>query len=340
MITKKLFEVYNGKELYAYTISDSIQVTVLTLGATVTSILVPSNTGELVDVALGMKDAESLLNSGSYMGAVVGRCANRIAGGVFRLGGKQYQVTQNDGVNSLHGGDSGFNTKVFEVTAVDERANSVVLRAVLQHFEDGYPANLALQVKYTVKENSLIIDYLAKSNNDTLCNVTNHTYFNLNGEGNGNALDNMLQINAENYLKVDESLIPTKPSSVRGTPLDFRRVKPIGKDMRLDFSQLNNAKGYDHCFCLDGEHAATAYSTKTGVQLDVYTDMPGLQFYSGNFLNGQVGKSVYGKHAGFCLETEYYPNAINRTDCAKPILRKGEQFHSQTRYVFSTRRQS
>ena len=338
MIAKKLFEVYNGQELYAYTLTDNISVTILTLGATVLSLRVPDKTGAKVDVALGMTDAKSLLTNGAYMGAVVGRCANRIAGGTFTLNGKRYQVTQNNGANSLHGGAHGFNTKVFEAIEVDENANSITLRAKLTDGEDGYPANIVMLVKYTVSGSSLVIDYYAESDGDTICNPTNHAYFNLNGESDGNVLDNVLFINAASFLPVDDNLIPTERVPVQGTPFDFRVAKPIGRDIAEHHNQLQIAGGYDHNFCLDSEHAATVYSTKSGVQLDVYTDMPGVQLYTGNFLAMEKGKSVYGKRSGFCLETQFYPNAINRDDCAQPVLKKGEKFHSQTKYVFSVKK--
>ena len=335
MITKKQFEVYNGKQLYAYTLTDEIEVTVLTLGATVLSLRVPDKNGNIVDVALGMTDVQSLLNNGAYMGAVVGRCANRIAGGKFTLNGKHYQVTKNDGANSLHGGARGANSKVFEVDKVDQRANSLTLHTVLGDGEDGYPANLELRVKYTVSGSGLEIDYYAESDGDTLCNPTNHAYFNLNGESDGNALDNILQVNADSFLLIGDDFIPTERVSVCATPFDFRVAKTIGRDIASQDKQLMIARGYDHCFCLNNKHACMAGSKKTGIKLDVYTDMPGMQLYTGNFLNGEQGKSFYGKHAGFCLETQFYPNAINRNDCAQPILKKGEKFHSQTKYVFS-----
>lgn len=337
MIAKKLFEVYNGQELYAYTLTDNISVTILTLGATVLSMRVPDKTGAKVDVALGMTDANSLLTNGAYMGAVVGRCANRIAGGTFTLNGKRYHITQNNGANSLHGGAHGFNTKVFEVAELNELANSITLRAKLTDGEDGYPANIVMLVKYTVSGSSLVIDYYAESDGDTICNPTNHAYFNLNGESDGNVLDNVLYINAASFLPVDNNLIPTERVSVQGTPFDFRVAKPIGRDIAEQHNQLQIAGGYDHNFCLDSEHAATVCSTKSGVQLDVYTDMPGVQLYTGNFL-ATKGKSVYGKRSGFCLETQCYPNAINRDDCAQPVLKKGEKFHSQTKYVFSVKK--
>ena len=335
MITKKLHEIYNGSELYAYTLTDTISVTVLTLGATVLSLQVPNKSGALVDVALGMTNAHSLLNEVKYMGAVVGRCANRIAGGRFSLNGVSYQVTVNNGANSLHGGEHGVHSKVFDVVQVDEQSNSITLKTQLPDGEDGYPANLVLYVKYTVSGSSLAIDYYAESDGDTLCNPTNHAYFNLNGESDGSILDNVLYINADSFLSVGQDLIPTERSTVSGTPFDFRAPKPIGKDIDQDDAQIRIGQGYDHCYCLNGEHAATAVSLKTGIQMDVYTDMSGMQLYTANYLTGKAGKSRYAKRSGFCLETQYFPNAINRDDCAQPILKKGEKFHSQTRYVFS-----
>ena len=335
MIKTRPFEVFDGQQLYAYTLSDKIQVTVLTLGATVLSLRVPDKTESYVDVALGVTDVKSLITNGAYMGAVVGRCANRIAGGAFTLNGKSYQLTQNDGVNSLHGGKSGFNSKVFEVVEVNERENSITLHSTVIDGEDGYPANMRLWVKYTVSGSSLVIDYFAESDGDTLCNPTNHTYFNLNGESDGSVLDNVLFVNADSFLQVGQDLIPAERTSVKGTPFDFCAPKPIGKDIAASDTQLKIAGGYDHCFCLNGEHAATAYSKKSGVKMDVFTDMPGMQLYTGNFLDNVKGKSVYGHNSGFCLETQFYPNAVNRDDCVKPILKQGRGFHSQTRYVFS-----
>lgn len=336
MITKKLFDNYCGKDIYAYTLTDTIQVTIVTLGATVISLCVPDKNGVLVDVALGLTDAFTLLHSGSYMGAVVGRCANRIAGGRFMLDGKIYQLTQNNGVNSLHGGANGFNARIFDVVKVDERENSITLQTELPAGCDGYPAKVKLSVKYTVS-NGLTIDYYGESDGNTLLNPTNHAYFNLNGESDGSILDNVLYINADSYLQIDETLIPTNRAGVSGTPFDFLTAKPIGRDIGSNDEQLRIANGYDHCFCLNGERAATAYSLKTGVQMDVYTDMSGMQLYTANFLANEAGKSVYNKRSGFCLETQFYPNAINRDDCAQPILKKGDKFHSQTKYVFSVK---
>ena len=334
MITKKFFDKYHGEDIYAYTISDGIEVTVCTLGATVLAIKVPDRNGVMTDVVLGMTNARDMIEKGDYMGAVVGRCANRIDNGIFSLNGKEYHLVKNDGNAHLHGGNVGFNQKVFDATV---EGNSLILTTQSPDGDEGYPANLALTVKYTVAGSNgklLRIEYFAQSDADTLFNPTNHTYFNLNGESDGSIDDNVVKIVADSYLQVNEDLIPTLRASVKDTPFDFRRAKPIGKDIEQDCEQLKIAGGYDHSFCLKGPYAASAYSTKTGIALTVSTTAPAMQFYTGNFLDGKVGKSAYGKRSGFCLETQFYPNAINRDDCAKPILKRGQNFYSCTRYLF------
>ena len=332
MVSKKLFDKYNGKDVYAYTIADEIEVTVCTLGATILSLKVPTNSGEMVDVVLGMTNARDVIDKGDYMGAVVGRCANRIAKGRFSLNGVEYRLAQNNGNAHLHGGVVGFNCKVYDAT-VD--GNTLTLTTTSHDGEEGYPGNLALTVKYTVGGSTLKIEYFAQSDKDTLFNPTNHAYFNLNGESDGSILDNYVKINANKYLQIDDDLIPTVCASVEGTPFDFRELKPIGKDIDdATDPQLKIAGGYDHNFCLTAHHAALAYSPKTDVIMNVFTDMKGVQLYTGNFLTGNVGKSQYNKRSGFCLETQFYPNAINRDDCEKPILKAGQEFHSQTLFSF------
>lgn len=334
MITKKFFDKYNGNDVYAYTITGGIEVTVCTLGATVLAIKVPDRNGAMVDVALGMTNARDMIEKGDYMGAVVGRCANRIANGEFSLNGAKYHLAKNNGKAHLHGGVVGFNQKVFDA---EVRGNSLILTATSSDGDEGYPGNLTLTVKYTVAGSSgklLRIEYFAQSDTDTLFNPTNHTYFNLNGESDGSIEDNVVKIVADGYLQIDGDLIPTVQASVKGTPFDFRVAKPIGKDIVADDEQLRIAGGYDHSFCLKGPYAASAYSPKTGIALTVSTTAPAMQFYTGNFLSGNVGKSRYGKRSGFCLETQFYPNAINRDDCAKPILYAGQNFYSCTRYLF------
>lgn len=337
MIVQQKFDTYKGREITAYLLSDKIDVLVCNFGATVLSIKVPDSNGNKVDVALNMTNVADIIEHGDYMGAVVGRCGNRIEDGRFTLNGETYQLAKNDhGVAHLHGGDVGFNQKIFNVT-VDEATNSVLMEYVSPDGEEGYPGTLKFGVRYTVKGSSLAIDYYGECDKDTVLNPTNHTYFNLNGEDDGSILDNVLQIRADSYLEVNKYLIPVKKSAVAGTPFDFNEPKAIGDDIEEDFEQLLIAGGYDHNYCLNDYNAATVYSPGTGICMDVFTDCCGMQFYTGNFLEGQTGKSTYEANSGFCLETQYYPNAINikNEEVEKPILRAGDKFHSRTQYVFS-----
>ncbi len=332
MITHQFFEKYNGKDTYLYLLSDKIDVIVCTLGATILSVRVPDRFGNKTDVVLGMTNPDDIVNKGDYMGAVIGRCANRIADGRFTLNDVIYQLAQNNGASHLHGGENGFDKKVFNAS-VD--GNSLILETTSPDGDEGYPGTLKMGVKYTVHGSTLAIEYFGESDKDTVFNPTNHLYFNLNGEEDGNILDNVLQINADSYLEVDQNLIPTVKSPVANTPFDFTQAKPIGQNIDDNDMQLRLVGGYDHNFCLEDNLAATVYSVKSGICMDVFTDCCGMQLYSGNFLKGQEGKSVYNKRSGFCLETQFYPNAINRDDCLKPILKAGDKYHSSTQYVFT-----
>lgn len=335
MITQQRFDTYKGKEITVFKLSDKIDVLVCNFGATILSIKVPDSSGNKVDVALSMTNIADIVDHGEYMGATIGRCGNRIEDGRFTLNGVTHQLAKNDhGFAHLHGGDVGFDKKVFKATA---DADSVLMEYVSPDGEEGYPGTLKFAVRFTVKGSSLAIDYYGECDKDTVFNPTNHTYFNLNGEDDGSILDNVLQIRADSYLEVNKHLIPVKKSSVAGTPFDFTEPKAIGEDIEEDFEQLLIAGGYDHNYCLSDYNAATVYSPNTGICMDVFTDCCGMQFYTGNFLEGQEGKSTYESNAGFCLETQYYPNAINiaNEEIEKPILRKGDKFHSRTEYVFS-----
>lgn len=335
MITVKPMGSVEGKDVFLYTLQQGISVDISSYGATITAIRVPDKCGNTVDVALGSADLQQLTQAGSYMGAVVGRCGNRIADGKFTLEGKEYSLAKNDGGKAhLHGGNVGFNKKVFSART---EGNSVYFSLHSPDGEENYPSALDLTVKYTVSGFGLTIEYFAQSDGTTLCNPTNHAYFNLNGESDGSILDNVVTLNADSFLAVDKCLIPTEEKSVKGTPFDFTQPKPIGKDINCDDAQLKTAGGYDHNFCLKGSHAATVYSPKTGIVMDCYTDRPGIQFYSGNFLNGEQGKSLYAKRSGFCLETQLYPDAVNHPKWQSPILKKGENFYTKTQYLFSVK---
>lgn len=335
MINKSIFDNYNGQEIYKYTLSDDkLQADVITFGATVTALRV--NTGDKwVDVALGFKSVTDQIAKGDYMGAIAGRCANRIEDGKFTLNGVQYQLATNNGTNHLHGGMEGFDKKIYSDSTEEGK---LLLRYYSKDGDQGYCGNVDFTVIYSVEDGALNIEYRVVSDKDTLFNVTNHLYFNLNGESDGSILDNMLSINADSYTPDKPNLIPTgELASVAGTPFDFTVFKAIGQDINADDEQLKIAGGFDHNFCLNSNHAATAYSVKTDIVMDVYTDLPGVQFYSGNFLSGNVGKSCYKRNSGFCLETQKYPNAINQPNFPSVVLKAGEKFVSKTSYRFTLR---
>lgn len=286
-----------------------------------------------VDIVLGFNSVEDYNKSGCYAGATVGRVANRIAKGKFTLNGKEYLLNTNNGENHLHGGKEGFDKKPFKV--LEQTDNSVTMEYVSSDGEEYYPGNLKFTVKFTVENNSLLMEYEAISDKDTLWCPTNHAYFNLDGEGNGDCLGNMLQLNADYYTTVDCGLIPTgEKRAVKGTAFDFTKLKRIGE--AIGSNELKVTLGYDHNYILNGEHAAHAESEITGIKMDVYTDMPCLQFYSGGQLNNVKGKSgIYNRYAGFCLEPQFCPNAINMNGFDKPILKKGEGKKHYIKYVIS-----
>ena len=285
-----------------------------------------------VDIVLGFNSVEDYNKSGSYAGATIGRVANRIAGGKFTLNGKEYKLNTNNGKNHLHGGNEGFDKKPFTVS--EQTDNSATLRYESAADEEGYPGNLKFTVKFTVEDDSFLIEYEAVSDKDTLWCPTNHTYFNLDGEHNGDCLSNMLEINADYYTPVDGGLVPTgEKRAVKNTPFDFTNLKAIGKEMSAE--ELQATLGYDHNYILNGEHAVHAESAKTGIKMDVYTDLPCLQFYSGGQFNNVKGKNgVYSKHAGFCLEPQFCPNAINMQGFGKPILIVNKIAKHYIRYKF------
>jgi len=335
MVKKRLFDTFDGKDIYEYTIVGDITVCLITLGARIMNIYAPDKSGNAVDVALNMVSAKDVLEKSDYMGATIGRCGNRIGQGSFEIGGKKYEIWHTDGAAHLHGGRVGFDKKIFSAE-VDEEGNGVTMRYTSPDGEEGYPGQVDLAVRFTVDGAKLIIEYFATAGKDTVLNLTNHAYFNMNGESDGSILDNVLQLNAYAYLPTDKLLIPTgEVKPVDGTPFDFRVAKPIGKDIESDDIDLKTAGGYDHNFCLSDEHFATVYSTKTGIKMDCYTDRPGVQFYAGNFLVGNKGKSVYGKRSGFCLETQVFPDAVHHPEWVSPILKKGENYYTKTVYAFS-----
>ncbi len=315
---RKLYDSIDGKDVFIYTIANkTIEADICEVGARLNALKING-----VDIVLGFNSVGDYLQSGAYIGATIGRVANRIADGKFVLDGKAYELNKNDGANHLHGGNNGFDKKRFSV--VEQTENSVTMQYISADGEEGYPGNLEFTVVFTVEDNALNIEFTAKSDKDTLWCPTNHAYFNLDGETDGDCRENLLILNADCYTPVREGLIPTgEKRKVIGTPFDFTKIKRIGRD--FDSEHLQSTQGYDHNFILNGEHAAHVESVKTGIQMDVYTDMPCMQVYTGGMLYNCNGKSrVYNKWAGFCLEPQFCPNAVNSIGFDMPILKAGE----------------
>ena len=351
-ITSKPFGMANGRPVRLYTLTNShgMTVKITNFGGTVTSILVPDRRGRMGDVALGYDTLPHYAKNlgGTYFGALIGRYGNRIAKGKFVLDGTTYHVPVNNGPNSLHGGKHGFNLKVWTARPFHSRDGvGLYLTYLSRNGEEGYPGDLRVRVAYVLTNNNALgILYSARTDKDTIVNLTNHTYFNLNGAGNGTVLDQQMMINADRYTPIDKTSIPLGPlAPVADTPFDFRRPHPIGERISADNTQLKNGAGYDHNFVLNqpGKQmilAARAYAPKTGRVLSVYTDQPGVQFYTGNFLDGTIhgkGGKAYPKHGAFCLETQHYPDAPNKPSYPTTELRPGETYRYTTVYQFSTR---
>jgi aldose 1-epimerase len=336
-----------GDAVGAFTVTNAhgVAVRVTSYGGIIASILVPDRDGRLSDVVLGYDTLDGYLRDAGYVGAVVGRFANRIADARFTLDGTTYRLAANDGLNHLHGGLKGFDKVVWR--AAPFRADSaagIVLSYTSPDGEEGYPGTLRARVTYTLTDqNELMVDYLATTDKATPVNLTQHTYFNLAGAGTGDILGHTLQINAATMTPVDETLIPTgEIVPVAGGPFDFRSLSAVGARIAADHEQLRRGRGYDHNFVLNRGgpgpvHAARVTEPGSGRTLDVYTTEPCLQFYSGNFLDGRViGKAgrAYGHRAGLCLETQHYPDSPNQASFPSTILEPGSEYHSRTVFAF------
>jgi aldose 1-epimerase len=323
-------------------------VKITNYGGTIVSIKVPDRNKKFADVVLGFDSLAGYTakTNTSYFGALIGRYGNRIANGKFSLGGHGYQVPVNDGPNSLHGGLKGFDKRIWRAKEFSsDQGPGLELNYVSQDGEEGYPGKLSVTVRYTLDDkNGLHIDYRATTNKDTVLNLTNHSYFNIGGAGSGTVLAQKLTLDADRYTPVDSTLIPTgKVEPVAGTPFDFRKATVIGSRIDQDNEQLKFGKGYDHNFVLNrpGDLAAVAAKVEdpnSGRVLQVYTDQPGIQFYTGNFLDGTVtGVGGPFVHRGaLCLETQHYPDSPNHSNFPSAVLRAGQQFHSTTIFRFST----
>ena len=330
---KKPFGILpGGEQAFLYTISDGkLTAQISDFGATLVRLYVQAE-----DVVLGFDDANGYLNSTTYFGATVGRNANRIGGACFTLNGKTVQLPQNEKTNNLHSGPDSYAYRLWQVERHTENAITFSLHS--PHGDQGFPGNADIRVTYTLEENALCITYEAVSDRDTVFNLTNHSYFNLAGHHRPElAMGQTLQLNASCFTPSDAESIPTgEKRSVAGTPMDFRSPKPIGRDLDQDYDALHLQGGYDHNFCLDGSPAAILCDPVTGRKMEVTTDCPGIQFYSGNFLQGERGKDgiSYCYRGGVALETQYYPNAVNNPQWPQPIVKAGEIYRSQTKYTF------
>lgn len=322
-----------------------MSASLLSFGASLYALHVPDRHGNPVDVVLGHRDLKAYLKNPDYLGVTVGRNANRVKGGSFEINGTTYQLARNNGNNNLHSNPHGFDKRPWQAEVfARENAKSVRYSLVSPSGDGGFPGNLRLSVTYTLYNNTLEIFYQATTDADTLFNPTNHSYFNLNGEQNGYALDQYLWINSDSFTPVDAELIPTgEIASLDGSPLDFRREKPIQQDVHAALESIQFAKGFDHNYVLKKpgqfRSVATLRSDLTGIKMTVMTDRPGLHFYSGGALDGKaLGKSVnpYEQYAGVCFETQNYPDAIHHSNFPSPILKAGATFESRTAFQFST----
>ncbi|MGV3503477.1 MAG: aldose epimerase family protein [Adhaeribacter sp.] len=337
----------DGTEVQAYTLKNSqgLTATFTNYGGRLVSLLVPDKNGKLVDVVVGLKDAAAFESSTEpYFGATIGRYGNRIAKGKFSLDGKEYTLFTNNGPNTLHGGKKGFQDVVWEASQPDAR--TLVLTYLSKDMEEGFPGNLQVKVTYALSDdNELKMDYEATTDKKTVVNLTNHAFFNLNGEGSGTILNHRLQVNADSYTPVDATLIPTgKIEPVAGTPFDFRKPETIGARIGQSNEQLKNGGGYDHNFVLKAPAgqglnlAAIAIGDQSGIRMEVLTQEPGLQFYSGNFMQGKntfKGGAKDDYRTAFCLETQHFPDAPNQPQFASTVLAPGDTYKTSSVYKFS-----
>lgn len=318
-----------------------LSCSILTYGGAVRTLRVPDQNGRPTDVVLGFDSLEDYIRQDKYIGALIGRYANRIGGASFPLNGVEYPLRANDGPNHLHGGPMGFDKQLWTVEALTE--NTLVLTLTSPDGQEGYPGKLDIKVTYTLTECGLEIDYEAKSDRDTLCNLTNHSYFNLSGHDSGSISDQQIQVFADRYTPTGPGSIPTgELAPVEGTPMDLRVPTPIGDHVDDGFDQLTLAGGYDHNWVIKGwdgtlRPAARAWSPRTGITLEVLTTLPGIQFYSGNYLDGcpaGKGGAPYAKRWGFCLETQFFPDSPHHPAFPSSVLKKDTVYHQKTYYRF------
>lgn len=335
----------DGREAKLYTIANTkgMTIEVTDFGATLVGATVPDKEGRCADVVLGYADVVDYTKFGGYLGATIGRNGNRIGGAAFSLNGKEYQLDKNENGNNLHSGFAGFNSVIWKAD-VDEANSSITFSHFSPDGDQGFPGNFETSVTYTLtEENEIKLDYWGKSDQDTIANMTNHSYFNLEGHDSGTILEHSLWLDADGITAVDAQCIPTgEIRPVEGTPFDFREAKVIGKEIEADDEQLKMGGGYDHNYALNpGEGVRKIAEVKapiSGRKMEVFTDCVGVQLYVGNFMKdtwvGKDGKN-YGKRTGFCLETQFFPDAINHENFASPVLKAGDEYRTTTIYKFT-----
>jgi aldose 1-epimerase len=339
-----------GEKIDSYKLKNQkgMEVDIMTYGGIITSLKVPNKAGVSEEVVIGFNNFEQYTKDNPYFGALIGRYGNRIAKGKFSLDGKEYKLATNNGKNALHGGPEGFHRRIWTVEEAKGGDAAVLkLKYISKDMEEGYPGNLTVFVTYTLnKDNSLDVLYEATTDKKTVVNLTQHSYFNLSGDFTKTILNDEITIDADKLVPVDADLIPTgKLDDVTNTPFDFRKPKAIGKDIEVTNDQLKKGLGYDHCWVLNNQDkgfrfAASAYDPTSGRLLEVYTDQPGIQLYTGNFLDGTLptrdGKT-YAHRTGLCLETQHYPDSPNQKDFPTTVLNPGENYKTKTSFKFSTK---
>jgi aldose 1-epimerase len=344
-VTKQPFgKTPDGTSVDVYTLKDgALEARIITYGGIVISLKVPDKSGKSADVVLGYDSLDGYLAKSPYFGAIIGRYGNRIAGGKFTLDGKTYSIPPNDGPNALHGGPRGFDKVVWKAKQIP---HGIELSHVSPDGDQGFPGTLSAVVRYTLDGKDLKIEYSATTDKKTVLNLTNHSYFNLAGQGNGDILKHEVKLNAGRFTPVNDVLIPTgELATVQGTPFDFRKSTAVGARINDDNEQLRRGKGYDHNWVLDSgggklAEAAEVYEPTTGRVMQVWTDQPGVQFYTGNFLDGTItGKDgkVYEQRSALCLETQHFPDSPNHPNFPSTELKPGQKYHTVTIYRFSSR---
>ncbi|MGI6070809.1 MAG: aldose epimerase family protein [Blautia sp.] len=334
--------------VYQLTNASGAYMRVTDYGAIIVSIVVPDRDGRLIDVALGYDSVEGYEKSDCHFGATIGRSGNRTANAAFTINGKEYHMGANESGNNLHSGPVGYDDVMWDVKEISEEENSITFGRISPDGEQGFPGNFNITVRMEFSDsNEVIIQYEGVADQDTLINMTNHSYFNLSGHDSGSICENQLQILAEAITPVaDSASIPTgELRPVEGTPMDFRTPKLIGRDIDAVYDQLEYAGGFDHNYVLDDYEegidrvVADAYSPKTGIGMEVTTDLPGVQFYAGNYIIQEHGKNgaLYEKRAGFCLETQQFPNAVNQPEFPSPVVKAGTLYQTLTIYRFYTK---